>query len=257
MHFAIAVVLALIAFGINAYRKSALKKQQNEYMEQRRKGPRTSREYLYANFEYAKLMERQIAVAQECNRVEYAEKGKLNFEASDQILNEYFKTLRHDHATYTAEEYAVCKAREIILSEGYIPSNVSGYTLPENYNPWWRLVRHRYPVSTWWPNPGDALEASKIDLIPGYDMAAAIRETDEIAEKYGYQDYCRSILNFRQDPDTGTYYIAKTIQRPPCDNPREQMKIGLPDRYNAQWKETAVSVLADQFLYPPQIIDEE
>ena len=181
----------------------------------------------------------------------------LNFEASDQILNEYFKTLRHDHATYTAEEYAVCKAREIILSEGYIPSNVSGYTLPENYNPWWRLVRHRYPVSTWWPNPGDALEASKIDLIPGYDMAAAIRETDEIAEKYGYQDYCRSILNFRQDPDTGTYYIAKTIQRPPCDNPREQMKIGLPDRYNAQWKETAVSVLADQFLYPPQIIDEE
>ena len=257
MYFAVAVVLALIAFGINTYRKSVLRKQQNEYMEQRRKGPRTSREYLYANFEYAKLMEKQIAVAQECNRAVYAEKGKLNFEARDQILNEYFKTLRHDHATYTVEEYAVCKAREIILSEGYIPSNVSGYILPENYTPWGRLVRHRYPVSTWWPNPGDALDVSHIDLIPGYDMAAAIRETDEIAEKYGYQDYCRSILNFRQDPDTGTYYIAKTIQRPPCDNPREQMMVGLPDRYNAQWKETAVSVLADQFLYPPQIIDEE
>lgn len=257
MYFAIAVVLALIALGINAYRKGALRKQQNEYMEQRRKGPRTSREYLYANFEYAKLMERQIAVAQECNKVIYAKRYEHNFDGCAQMFNEYWKTLRHDHATYTIEEYAVCKAREIILSEGYIPSNVSGYTLPENYTPWGRLVRHRYPVSTWWPNPGDALNASHIDLIPGYDMAAAIRETDEIAEKYGYQDYCRSILNFRQDPDTGTYYIAKTIQRPPCDNPREQMKIGLPDRYNAQWKETAVSVLADQFLYPPQIIDEE
>ncbi len=257
MHFAIAVVLALIAFGIDAYRKSALKKQQNEYMEQRRKGPRTSREYLYANFEYAKLMEKQIAVAQECNRVEYKIKYQFDREARDQILNEYFKTLRHDHATYTAEEYAVCKAREIILSEGYIPSNVSGYTLPENYNPWWRLVRHRYPVSTWWPNPGDALEASKIDLIPGYDIAAAIRETDEIAEKYGYQDYCRSILNFRQDPDTGTYYIAKTIQRPPCDNPREQMKIGIPDWCDNVITESGVAILADSFAYPPQIIDEE
>lgn len=257
MHFAIAVVLALIAFGINAYRKSALKKQQNEYMEQRRKGPRTSREYLYANFEYAKLMERQIAVAQECNRVEYRIKYQFDREARGQILNEYFKTLRHDHATYTAEEYAVCKAREIILSEGYIPSNVSGYTLPENYTPWGRLVRHRYPVSTWWPNPGDALNASHIDLIPGYDMAAAIRETDEIAEKYGYQDYCRSILNFRQDPDTGTYYIAKTIQRPPCDNPREQMKIGIPDWCDNVITESGVAILANSFAYPPQIIDEE
>lgn len=257
MYFAIAVVLALIALGINAYRKGALRKQQNEYMEQRRKGPRTSREYLYANFEYAKLMERQIAVAQECNRVEYKIKYQFDREARGQILNEYFKTLRHDHATYTAEEYAVCKAREIILSEGYIPSNVSGYTLPENYTPWGRLVRHRYPVSTWWPNPGDALNASHIDLIPGYDMAAAIRETDEIAEKYGYQDYCRSILNFRQDPDTGTYYIAKTIQRPPCDNPREQMKIGIPDWCDNVITESGVAILANSFAYPPQIIDEE
>lgn len=257
MYFAIAVVLALIALGINAYRKGALRKQQNEYMEQRRKGPRTSREYLYANFEYAKLMERQIAVAQECNRVEYRIKYQFDREARDQILNEYFKPLRHDHATYTAEEYAVCKAREIILSEGYIPSNVSGYTLPENYTPWGRLVRHRYPVSTWWPNPGDALNASHIDLIPGYDMAAAIRETDEIAEKYGYQDYCRSILNFRQDPDTGTYYIAKTIQRPPCDNPREQMKIGIPDWCDNVITESGVAILANSFAYPPQIIDEE
>lgn len=257
MHFAIAVVLALIAFGINAYRKSALKKQQNEYMEQRRKGPRTSREYLYANFEYAKLMEKQIAVAQEINKVAYLKPYSYDFESRDTMVKNFFKTLQHDHATYTVEEYAVCKAREIILSEGYIPSNVSGYTLPDNYNPWWRHPRHRYPVSTWWPNPGDALNASHIDLIPGYDMAAAIRETDEIAEKYGYQDYCRSILNFRQDPNTGTYYIAKTIQRPPCDNPREQMKIGMPERLSEKEKNFDANSLESQFLYPPQIYDEE
>lgn len=257
MHFAVAVVLALIAFGINAYRKSALKKQQNEYMEQRRKGPRTSREYLYANFEYAKLMEKQIAFAQECNKVIYAKRYEYNLKGCDQMFNEYWKTLRHDHATYTIEEYAVCKAREIILSEGYIPSNVTGYTLPDNYNPWWRHPRHRYPVSTWWPNPGDALEASKIDLIPGYDIAAAIRETDEIAEKYGYQDYCRSILNFRQDPDTGTYYIAKTIQRPPCDNPREQMMVGIPEQYTLERKSSNIDILENRFSFPPQIIDEK
>lgn len=257
MYFAIAVVLALIAFGINAYRKGALRKQQNEYMEQRRRGPRTSREYLYANFEYAKLMEKQIAFAQECNKVIYAKRYEYNLKGCDKMFNEYWKTLRHDHATYTIEEYAVCKAREIILSEGYIPSNVSGCTLPENYTPWGRLVRHRYPVSTWWPNPGDALDVSHIDLIPGYDMAAAIRETDEIAEKYGYQDYCRSILNFRQDPDTGTYYIAKTIQRPPCDNPREQMMVGIPEQYTLERKLSNVDILENRFSFPPQIIDEE
>lgn len=64
MYFAIAVVLALIALGINAYRKGALRKQQNEYMEQRRKGPRTSREYLYANFEYYQHESRQQSTAQ-------------------------------------------------------------------------------------------------------------------------------------------------------------------------------------------------
>jgi len=64
-------------------------------------------------------------------------------------------------------------------------------------------------------------------------------------------------LNFRQDPDTGTYYIAKTIQRPPCDNPREQMMVGIPEQYTLERKSSNIDILENRFSFPPQIIDEK
>lgn len=214
MYFAIAVVCFIIAALISANRKGKQTAQQAEYMRKMRKGLRTPREYYYASFEYIELLKQRIEFCQALDpTIDYTPSYKRKDDFLEPIrraMVEYWKTLRVDHWTYSTEQYAIGRAREIIIAEGYVPSDVSGYTMPDDYQVWKRnQFRARYELGLHYPNPFQGYSLSHIDLIPGYTMDVAVKELDEVAEKYGFHDFCASVLKIKHDEQTGTYYYSQ------------------------------------------------
>ena len=110
MYFAIAVVCFIIAALISANRKEKQTAQQAEYMRKMRKGLRTPREYYYASFEYLELMKQRITFCQALNPTLDHDKQDEFFDPINSAMVEYWKTLRIDHWTYKAEQYAIGKA---------------------------------------------------------------------------------------------------------------------------------------------------
>lgn len=257
MYFAIAVVCFIIAALISANRKEKQTAQQAEYMRKMRKGLRTPREYYYACFEYLELMKKRITFCQELNptldHTPNCYREDDFFDPIDRAMLEYWKTLRVDHWTYSAEQYAIGKAREIIIEEGYVPSDVSGYTMPDNYQVWKRnQFRARYEVGLYYPNPFQGYSLSHMDLIPSYTMDTAVKELNEVAQKYGFQDFCSSVLRIKRDEQTGTYYYTQegiTNLKPQYD---AAIVVGIPDNR----KNFMRDVYLGAFMIPILTIDD-
>lgn len=253
MYFAIAVVCFIIAALISANRKGKQTAQQAEYMRKMRRGLRTPREYYYACFEYLELMKRRITFCQALNPTLDHDKQDEFFDPINSAMVEYWKTLRIDHWTYKAEQYAIGKAREIIIAEGYVPSDVGGYTMPDDYQVWKKnQFRARYEVGLYYPNPFQGYSLSHMDLIPGYTMDTAVEELNEVAQKYGFQDFCSSILHIKRDEQTGTYYYTQDDVTSLQSKYDAEIVIGVPDG----WKKFMRNVYLGDFMVPVQTIDD-
>lgn len=257
MYFAIAVACFIIAALISANRKGKQTAQQAEYMQKMRKGLRTPREYYYACFEYLELMKKRVEFCQEINPTFDFE---TDFRSENSFVNQehaamlpYWKTLRVDHWTYRAEQYAIGKAREIIIAEGYVPSDVSGYTMPDDYQVWKKnQFRSRYEVGLYYPNPFKGYSLSNMDLIPGYTMDVAVKELDEVAEKYGFHDFCTSVLFIKHDEQTGTYYYSQEQPQTIKSWYDKEIVQGAP----VQWQNFLRDSYSGTFRIPADILDD-
>ena len=91
-----------------------------------------------------------------------------------------------------------------------------------------------------------------MDLIPGYTMDTAVEELNEVAQKYGFQDFCSSILHIKRDEQTGTYYYTQDDVTSLQSKYDAEIVIGVPD----EWKKFMRNVYLGDFMVPVQTIDD-
>lgn len=221
MSLAIAIFLLMIVFFAMSSQRTAKNKQYEEFKAGNRKGHNTAREYYYASFYFLELLQKAIPYCQEYNKYACGPYGTENNEMAAKIQNEWAEQLTMYHRFYEMDELAVCKAREAMIEDGYIPSNHASSIFEPSYSAWKYPDRHRYTLQPFWPQP--TLRFSGTDLIPGYDYEATMRDLDEVAENFGYHNYCNTILHVHYDEVSGVFYNDPEIEPQPWQPLRDKV----------------------------------
>lgn len=230
MYLVIAIVLFAIVFACSSTQQHSKNKQYEEYKSHQRK--KTSREYYYAQFYYLELIQKLIPVFEEYKKEGYALEGIYlkPTPRSDEIVKQWkAEVLTVNYQEYTLEGIAVCKAREAVIAEGYMPSDPYKTEYYPSYNPWRFPERHQYRLQPGWPKPASMIVSTYIVKGDGYQEQ--VRNLNEVAEKFGYHDFCDTILHLHFNEKTGLLYSEPAAEPCFCDNLNEQLLAGVPKTY--------------------------
>lgn len=158
------------------------------------------------------------------------------------------EVLTVNHWKYKLEDIAVCKAREQVIAEGYLPSDPYQKEYYPTYNPWKYPERHDYTVRAEWPKPACTVVSTYVVNGAGYQEQ--IRNLNEVAEKFGYHDFCDTILHLHFDEASGLLYSEPAAEPCPYEPLKEKLLGDVPE-----WAEGIYSTHAvfDFGLRPCQI----
>lgn len=237
MYLAIAIVLFAIVFACSSAQQYKKDRQYEEYKSRQRQ--KTIREYYYAQFYFLELVQKLISVFEE-----YKQCGPLfdrdtmgpNPKAVEIEERWKFEILTVNYQEYKLEDIAVCKARERVIAEGYLPSDPYLHEYSPAYNPWKFPERHQYTVLAKWPRPPwmHVSTYSKADS----DYQNDIRDLDEVAEQFGYHNFCDTVLHLRHNEATGKLYSEPAAEPCPCEPLKEKLLGDIPewgvDLYNTK-----------------------
>lgn len=225
MYLAIAIILFVIVFAASSGQQNKKNKQYEEYKSHQR--PRTSREYYYAQFYYLELLQKLITVFQEYKPYALLYDKKtydLHPKAAEIVDRWKSEVLTVNHQKYDLEQIAVGKAREQVIAEGYLPSDPFVKEYYPTYDPWKFLDRHGYTVSAEWPKPAwvGISTYSRADS----DYEKDICDLNEVAEKFGYHNFCDTVLHLHYNEATGFLYSEPAAEPCPCAPLEEKLFAG-------------------------------
>ena len=223
MYLVVAIVLFAIIFAASSTQQHKKDKQYEEYKSRQRK--KTSREYYYAQFYFLEL-----PVFQEFKQYPPLDNKKtlVPDPRALKIAKRWrAEVLTVNHWAYDLESIAVCKARERVIAEGYLPSDPYLKEYFPSYDPWKYPERHDYTVRAEWPKPACTVVSTYIVNGAGYQEQ--IRNLNEVAEKFGYHDFCDTILHLHFDEASGLLYSEPAAEPCPYEPLKEKLFGDVPD----------------------------
>ena len=230
MYLAVAIVLFAIIFAASSAQQRKKDKMYEEYKSRQRQ--KTIREYYYAQFYFLGLIQKLIPVFQEYSthafqtEVDPLIEGPKASAIRDKWRSE---VLRINYRTYTLDQIAICKAREQIVAEGYMPSDPFMKEFYPTYDPWKFPERHRHRLLPEWPMPPWVYHSTHSVENSGYQTD--IRDLDEVAEKFGYHNFCDTILHLHYNETTGLVYSNPAAEPGPWEPFREKLLEKTPKYY--------------------------
>ena len=228
MYLAVAIVLFAIIFAASSAQQHKKDRQYEEYKSRQRK--KTSREYYYAQFYFLELLQKLLPVFQEFKQYPPLDNQKTlvpNPKALEIAKRWKAEVLTVNHWTYDLESIAVCKARERVIAEGYLPSDPYQKEYFPSYDPWKYPERHVYTVRAEWPKPACTVVSTYIVNGAGYQEQ--IRNLNEVAEKFGYHDFCDTILHLHFDEASGLLYSEPAAEPCPYEPLKEKLFGDVPE----------------------------
>lgn len=225
MYLAIAIVLFAIVFVCSSDQRYKKNEQYEAYKARRR--PKTSREYYYAQFYLLEVLQKLIPVFQEYKQ--YAclrdpETGEPHPKAVEIVNRWKSEVLTVNHLEYKIDEIAAGKAREQVMAEGYLPSDPFVKEYSKTYDPWKFIDRRTYSLNEKWPEPAWIYIStySRDDS----DCQQDIRDLNEVAEKFGYHDFCDTVLHLHYNEETGFLYSDPAEEPCPCSQLKKKLFAG-------------------------------
>lgn len=228
MYLAIAIVLFAIVFACSSGQQHKKNRQYEEYKSRQRQ--KTIREYFYAQFYFLELVQKLIPVFEEykqCGPLFDRETMEPNPKTIEIEKRWKSKVLTVNYREYNLEDIAVCKARERVIAEGYLPSDPYLHEYSPAYDPWKFPDRHRYAVEATWPTLLWTLVS--VYSREGADYKKDMRDLNEVAEKFGYHNFCDTILHLHFDEASGMLYSNPAVEPCPCENLREKLFGDVPE----------------------------
>ena len=223
MYLVVAIVLFAIIFAASSTQQHKKDKQYEEYKSRQRK--KTSREYYYAQFYFLELLKKLLPVFQEFKQYPPLDNKKTlvpDPRALEIAKRWRAEVLTVNHWTYDLESIAVCKARERVIAEGYLPSD----PYQKEYSPKYP-ERHQYTVRAEWPMPPWVHHSTH--SVENSDYQTDIRDLDEVAEKFGYHNFCDTILHLHYNETTGLVYSDPAAEPYPCGPLKEKLFGDVPE----------------------------